>query len=107
MPLAIGELPLREAVLDFETAGTLTLRYRPPTGVEVARALALAQHPEEHPSQAFEALVDMIVSRVVEWDIVDGNGEPLPVSRETLLLLPVDWIVRIANALQEVTREGG
>jgi hypothetical protein len=107
MPLVLGNLPLRETTIDFGQAGTLTLRYRPPTGAEVAQALVLAQQSDEHPAQAFDTLVDMIVSKVVEWDIVDGNGEPLPVSRETLLLLPVDWIMRIANVLQEVAREGG
>jgi hypothetical protein len=107
MPIVLGELPLRETTIDFGDAGTLTLRYRPPIGAEVARALALAQNSSEQPAEAFEALVDMIVSRVVEWDVVDGSGQPLPVSRETLLLLPVDWIVRIANAIQGEPREGG
>lgn len=106
MPIILNLLPLRETTLDFGQAGTLTLRYRPPRGAEVARALTLAQQSDERPAEAFEALVDMIVDRVVQWDIVDDNGEPLPVTRETLLLLPVDWIVRIANALQEMPREG-
>jgi hypothetical protein len=106
MPIVLGELPLRETTLDFGEAGTLTLRYRPPTGADVARAVVFAQNAGEQPAQAFDALIDTIVNRVVEWDIVDGNGNPLPVSRETLLLLPVDWIVRIANAIQGESREG-
>jgi hypothetical protein len=106
MPIVLGELPVRETTLDFGAAGTLTLRYRPPVGAEVARALALAQQSDEQPAQAFNALIDLIVSRVVEWDIVDGNGNVLPVSRETLLRLPVDWIARIANAIQGGVHEG-
>ena len=106
MPIILDNLPLRETILDFGQAGTLTLRYRPPTGAEVARTLIRAQQADEQPAQAFDAVVDMIVNTVVEWDIVDSNGVPLPVSRETLLLLPVDWIMRIANVLQGMTRQG-
>ena len=106
MPIVLGELPLRETTLDFGDAGTLTLRYRPPVGADVARALVVAQNPDEQPAQAFDVLIDTIVNRVVEWDIVDASGNTLPISRETLMLLPVDWIVRIANAIQGESREG-
>jgi len=106
MPIVLSELPLREVTLDFGKVGTLTLRYRPPIGEDVARALTVVQNPEEQPAQTFDMLIDLIVSRVVEWDIIDANGNLLPVSRETLLRLPVDWINRIANAIRDEPLEG-
>jgi hypothetical protein len=106
MPIVLDLIPIRETTIDFGEAGTLTLRYRPPSGADVARTLAAAQNPDEQPAQAFDALVDLIVNRVVDWDVVDGSGKKMPVSRETLLLLPADWIVQIANAMQGGLREG-
>ena len=106
MPIVLGDFPLKETTIDFGDAGTLTLRYRPALGGDVARALAVTQAGQTDPAQAFGVLIDTIVDRVVEWDVVDADGQTLPVSRETLLRLPVDWIVRIANAIQDGALEG-
>jgi hypothetical protein len=106
MPIVINELPVYETTLDFGKWGTLTLRYRPVTGAEIAHIAAAEQEAQQRPVEGLEQIFDIIVQRIIEWDIVDANGQPLPVTRETLVNLPVDWIIRIYNAINARTSQG-
>lgn len=91
------ELPV---VLDADDPeSTITVWYRP-RGIN----LALAERAVRASSaeDQMESTIDYLLARLVRWDLraSDSDPEPLPVTRETLGLVPVDVLSTIADAIE-------
>lgn len=50
------------------------------------------------------ALVALFADCLIEWDIVDDDGQPLPVTEETLRHLPTVFLAQMAQAITEDMR---
>lgn len=90
VPLALGDLNLECRELDGET---------------YARLVAAAGQGAK---EDFDSIVELLERIIVSWDYLDEEGKPLPVTRETILSLPLSVIGRVARAILEraATREG-
>jgi hypothetical protein len=48
-----------------------------------------------------DALVELMARLMVEWDVTDDDGAPLPITPETLMPFPSALLLRIMSAVQE------
>jgi hypothetical protein len=54
--------------------------------------------------EAENVLIEMLATSLVSWEVVDENGEPLPVRRDTLAQMPGPLLLAIAEAIEEDAR---
>ncbi len=79
----------------------LNITYRP-GGITPETEDRLRGYADEQRGGA--ALVALLADCLVEWDLLDDKGKPLPVNVETLRRLPVVFLGRIATAMTEDMR---
>lgn len=78
----------------------VTVWYRP-RGVNLALAERAVRATSDE--DQMEATIAYLLARLVRWDLraAEGDAEPLPVTRETLGLVPVDVLGKIASAIEQ------
>jgi hypothetical protein len=103
MPIRQGDVARATKTVTVEfSIGTLELRCRELDGMTYARLVAATEGVSER--EGFDVIVDLLARVIEAWDYLDDTGEPLPVTRENLLTLPVGMIVRIAEAVMQTFR---
>ncbi len=98
--MKLNDLKNKRKVLSLDTQyGKLNIEYCPVeyTG-EVERILAEGQN------RPIAALVELLGRILKQWDIEDDDGQPLPVTEEMLMKLPVDILVAITEKITEDIR---
>lgn len=105
-----GEDETRETSIEYE-GETVVLTYRPgvfpPLAYKVQSQIAhLAKQSEKKAAikveTAAEAVVDLatvLCEMLAGWDVLDTDGEPLPIERNILLLLPVQFLLAVFFAI--------
>ncbi len=99
-------MPLRQAEARKATAtvrvefpvGDLNLECREVDGATYARLISAVNASER---EGFDLIVDLLERIIAAWDYLGDDGQPLPVTRETILSLPVRMILAVARAVIE------
>jgi len=79
----------------------LNIRYRPRA---MTNRLEAELREAEESKLASEALLVMLEAMLVEWDLTDDRGRPIPTSREGLAIVPVEALVEVVNKITEEVR---
>jgi len=98
--MKLNELKKKRKALSLDTQyGKVNIEYCPVeyTG-EVERILA------EGKDRPIAALVELLGRVLRQWDIEDDDGQPLPVTEEILMKLPVDLLAVITEKITEDMR---
>lgn len=85
-----------------EEGDVVNIRYRP----GALTLGALERMNEAAQSDRFDAgaLENLLKPIIVEWDLLDDDGNPLPTSREGLHQLPIEFIGELISVLSESAR---
>ena len=98
MPLDFSDLKAKRRAVAVQYDGeVINVEYCPGmvTPEYQSAMLALAKsEPTEDQTAAWEQMLAVMAS----WDITD-NGEPLPITRETLGMMPTDLLMAIMQAI--------
>lgn len=101
MPIRLSDLRANKRTVAVEYDGeTLNVEYRPQAvNPEYQDWLKNLGQREAKTSEA--ELWEKILAVVSGWDLLDDDGQPLPVSREFIAMLPTDLLMAITWAIQE------
>ena len=80
---------------------SLTVTYRP-SGFTPETEARLRQYADDQRGGA--ALVALLADCLVEWDLLDENGKPLPINAKTLSSLPTLFLSQVVQAVTEDMR---
>lgn len=84
-----------KSTIDFGENGTLTMWSTPgKLTVSTARRLTLAEKQSD-----FGTLVDILLSVIVDWDMVDDNDEKLPLEPGSLDGMPISGLMTMLDAM--------
>lgn len=102
MPVSVGKLCSDTARVAIEVDGeTLNVLYRP-SGLTPAVQETLRELVQEQ--RAGMSLVTVLRGTLVEWDLLDEEGKPLPTDEATLQELPIVFLAQVAEAISEDMR---
>jgi hypothetical protein len=77
------------------------------TNAPLASFLALTRLSEESGLEAYEALLATMPRLVVNWDVADEEGEPLPCNAEGFQRVPGDLLLQIIRLASSALTETG
>ena len=80
---------------------SLTVTYRP-SGFTTETETRLRQYADDQRGGA--ALVALLTDCLVEWDLLDEAGKPLPINAKVLSGLPTLFLVQVVRAITEDMR---
>lgn len=102
MPVSIAHLVQDRRTITVPVGDeSLTITYRP-GGFTPETEARLRQYADDQRGGA--ALVALLADCLVEWDLVDEKGKPLPINAKTLSGLPVLFLTQLAQAITEDMR---
>ena len=90
--------------------GTLNLTVRQMDGETFVRFVHAAERAQNEgfARELVDTLVSIMERTIASWDYLDDkSGEPLPVTRETILTIPGPYLLRIASDIIEATTRKG
>jgi len=95
MPLTLAHLKRNTRTLVLEYAGEqVNVTYKP-GAMTPALSLEMADPATNLP------VVTVLEQTLVSWDVVDDDMLPLPVTHDTLIMLPSDFLGAVFGALME------
>lgn len=97
MPIKLSDLNKTRTTTAHTQYGEVSITYMPSAytaGIELLLAEA-----ESKPAQT---LVDLVKHLVIAWDIESDDGQPLAITQENLMMLPLDLL---ADILRAVTKD--
>lgn len=98
MPARLSDLlkDRRTVTVDFGDGVSVRLTYRP-SGLTPETEDRIREFTEARRGGA--ALIELLSDCLVDWDITDDTGNPLPVSPEVLRRLPLGVLAKLAEAV--------
>lgn len=98
MPITISDLraDLRELSIAIEGVGMLNVTYRPSAITAEVEAALMDSLERQRPGQA---VVSLLAETLVDWDLQNDDGKPLPADAATLRRLPLRFLMLIAEAI--------
>lgn len=102
MPVRVSNLVRDRRTIQVPVGDeALTITYRP-GGITPATEGRLREYSDDQRGGA--ALVALLADCLVEWDLLDDEGQPLPLDTKTLSQLPVIFLGHLAQAITEDMR---
>jgi hypothetical protein len=115
MPFSLSDLNKKTRTVTVEYLGesaqvvyrpnNMTLRAQIVAGslTMMARGGELGGQTIGEATAAFSDLASSLVDLIVSWDILSEDGDPLPVTRDTVKALPLNLTVAIFSAIMNDT----
>jgi len=100
MPIRLADLRKETRSITFEFLGeTVHVAYSPGAFTPELEAEANAAEP----GHQLGALAKMFARILASWDVMDDDGQPLPITLDTLMVMPAKFLGAIMKALQDDT----
>jgi len=97
MSLSLRDLMQDERYITLEIGeGTVEIHYRPSAFTPVVEDEMQRLIETNRPGNG---LARMLAGIVIDWDVLDENGQPLEPTVENLRRLPVAFLTRVTNAI--------
>lgn len=102
MPVRVGNLVRDRRTVNIPVGDdTLTITYKP-SGITPETEDRLREYAADQRGGAM--LVTLLADCLVEWDLLDDRGKPLPVKADSLRQLPTVFLAQVAQAITEDMR---
>ncbi len=102
MPVRVGNLVRDRRTVTIPVGDeSLTITYKP-SGITPETEDRLREYAADQRGGAM--LVALLADCLVEWDLLDDRGKPLPVNAETLRQLPMVFLTQLVQAITEDMR---
>jgi len=102
MPVRVGNLVRDRRTVTMPIGDeSLTITYQP-SGITPDTEDKLREYAADQRGGAM--LVALLVDCLVEWDLLDDRGKPLPITADSLRKLPTIFLAQVAQAITEDMR---
>lgn len=99
MPVRISHLSADQRTIKIPWGDDAVIVTYRPSGISPAIEDRVREHMAAEKAGAM--LVELLASCLVDWDLLDDNGRPLPTNKKALRELPTVFLTKVTTAITE------